>query len=194
MADQERRVGTVAVETREDAAPVVRGYAAVFESETVIAGMFREVVAPGAFDQAVGRDDVRALFNHDPNYVLGRTTVGTLRLSVDERGLRYEVDPPATQWARDLMTSIGRGDVSQSSFGFRVKKDSWTQPENNQGLPLRTIEDVELFDVSPVTYPAYPETSVAARDAAAALSEAQAIDAALVLQRSRDRLALASKE
>ena len=87
----EKRAATI--ETRAtDGAMVLRGYAALYNVETVIAGMFREEIAPGAFDEAVGRDDVRALFNHDPNYILGRTTAGNLRLSLDEVGLVYEID------------------------------------------------------------------------------------------------------
>lgn len=170
--ERETRLGTVEWEARDDAAPAIAGYAAVFSTETVIAGLFREQVAPGAFDAALKRDDVRALWNHDPNYVLGRTSADTLRLSVDKRGLRYELAPPDTQWARDLMTSIRRGDVTQSSFAFRVAKEEWEEPTRDHPLPLRTIREVELFDVSPVTYPAYDATSVAARDAAAALSHA----------------------
>lgn len=167
MAEKETRIGTITVETRDAEPPRLVGYAAVFHQEAVIGSLFREQIAVDAFDGALGRDDVRALFNHDPNYVLGRTTAGTLRLQVDARGLRYEVDPPATQWAQDLMRTIARGDVSQSSFAFRVTHDEWTAPATAGGLPLRTVRAVELFDVSPVTYPAYNETSIAARDAAA---------------------------
>ena len=87
------------IERVEGTAPKIGGYAAVFNREAVIAGMFREQIAPGAFTDAIGRDDVRALFNHDANFVLGRTVSGTLRLSEDETGLRYDVTPPSTTWA-----------------------------------------------------------------------------------------------
>ena len=134
---------------------------------------FRERIAAGAFDTAVKEDDVRALFNHDPNYVIGRTTAGTLALSQDAEGLRYEATPPDTQWARDLLVTVGRGDVNQSSFGFSVVREEWTRPENRAELPLRTILEARLFDVSPVTYPAYEETSAEARSQAEALAQAE---------------------
>jgi len=139
------------------------GYAALYNVETEIAGMFRERIAPGAFDTAVATDDVRALWNHDANFVLGRTSSGTLRLTADARGLQYDVEPPDTQWARDLMVSVERGDVTQSSFGFLVPDggDEWTREAGQ--MPLRTIRKAQLFDVSPVTYPAYDQTTVSAR-------------------------------
>jgi Escherichia/Staphylococcus phage prohead protease len=135
------------------------GHAAVFDQLSSDLGGFREKVAPGAFADAV-EGDVRALWNHDPNFVLGRTKSGTLRLNEDPTGLAIEVDPPDTQAARDLMTSIGRGDVDQMSFAFRTIKDSW---ETTNGGEVRTLEKVELLDVSPVTFPAYPQTDVAVR-------------------------------
>lgn len=168
MAEQERRTISQPVEVRTDAeAERLSGYAAVFESPTEIAGMFREIVARGAFSNAVGTDDVRALFNHDANFVLGRTTSGTLVLTEDETGLRYDVVPPDTQWARDLMVSVKRGDVSQSSFAFEVLDDSWDYGTRGE-LPTRTIRSVRLYDVSPVTYPAYAATTVSARSLASA--------------------------
>lgn len=152
------------VRADEDAPPRITGYAAVFDSETTIGDFFREVVDRSAFTEALSRpDDVRALINHDPSQILGRTEAGTLRLSVDERGLRYEVDLPDTSYARDLAASVARGDVSQSSFGFRVTEESWERPKTPTELPLRRIRAVELYDVSPVTYPAYDTTSVSTR-------------------------------
>lgn len=163
----ERRVllSTVEVRTAEGAAlPMLAGYAAVFDAETVIGEYFRERVEPGAFDEALARpDDVRALRDHAPSMILGRQAAGTLRLFIDERGLRYEVDLPDTSYARDLAVSVARGDVTQSSFGFRVVDDSWERPATPADLPLRRIRNVELFDVSPVTYPAYDTTSVSTR-------------------------------
>jgi HK97 family phage prohead protease len=164
MADRERRVVTEPMEARagENDARTLTGYAALYGSETRIAGMFREVIEPGAFRSALARqDDVRALFNHDPNHVLGRTKSGTLQLTEDARGLRYTVTLPDTQAGRDLWTSIQRGDVSQSSFAFSVDKEEWR--DKSADLPLRVVTDVHLYDVSPVTYPAYDETSVSAR-------------------------------
>lgn len=159
----ERRT-TVGVELRvqgDGGDAKLTGYAAVYNSQSDDLGGFVEVIAPGAFDSVLGAD-VRALWQHNPEYVLGRTRAGTLSLSVDENGLRYDVTPPATQWARDAVETIRRGDVSQSSFGFRVARDKFeTLPD---GRVQRTVlEFAELYDVSPVTFPAYPQTSAEAR-------------------------------
>ena len=174
------------------------GYAAVYNVETVIGCWFREVIVPGAFDGVLD-GDTAALLNHDENLVLGRTTSGTLRLSSDATGLGYEIDPPDTSYARDLIEVMKRGDISGSSFGFMVDVDGdeWDYSECKDGmLPLRKITKVsELRDVSPVTFPAYDETTVAARDAAAALVDARAIpDGTLERERSRERLRVAEKE
>ncbi len=136
----------------------LRGYAATF-GDVYDLGMFEERIAPGAFDNVLG-GDTRALYNHDPNHVLGRTTAGTLRLSVDERGLFSEIDPPES--AAGLLESVQRGDIDQMSFGFVVERDEWQTRED--GKDLRTILDVRrLLDVSLVTYPANPNTDVALR-------------------------------
>ena len=148
------------------------GHAAVFNSETVIAGMFREQIAPRAFRKSIKENDVRALFNHDPAVVLGRNRAGTLRLREDDIGLSYEIDLPDTQAARDLWTLIDRGDISQSSFAFETVKELRTEPDSDAGelLPLFTVKEARLWDVSPVTYPAYETTDVSARSAAERLS------------------------
>ena len=136
--------------------PTVVGYGAVFNSESNDLGGFREYIAPGAFDGRL-EDDVRFLINHDANLVLARTTNGTLRLSVDEKGLRYEADMPNTSTARDLMELLKNGTISQSSFAFTVEEDSW---EVKDGMNIRTIDKVsQLYDVSSVTYPAYNSAS-----------------------------------
>lgn len=194
MADQERRAVTMPVECRADAdKPGLSGYAALFGSVTEIAGLFKEQIAPGAFKDAVSRDDVRALFNHDANFVLGRSTAGTLRLVEDDRGLRYDVDVPDTTWARDLMVSVSRGDVSQSSFAFEVTDEEWNYGVRGE-MPVRTIKAVRLYDVSPVTYPAYEATTVSARSMEAAKHHPlcrPAIDEAVTDESWRDRIALA---
>ena len=146
----------------EDGERRIEGYAAVFEQESEDLGGWREVIMPGAFADAVS-DDVRALFNHDPSLILGRTVSGTLDLAEDERGLRYAIQPPDTRYAQDLLVSLERGDVDQSSFGFRVIEDRWIQPTDERPYPVRVLHKVTLFDVSPVTFPAYPTTTVAVR-------------------------------
>jgi hypothetical protein len=148
------------------------GHAAVFDTETTIAGLFRETIAPGAFKKTIQESDVRALFNHDPNLVLGRNKAGTLRLYEDGDGLGYEVDLPDTQAARDVYALIERGDVTQSSFAFKVVKEQRSDPEEGQELPLFVVREARLYDVSPVTYPAYDTTDV---QAASAYEDADAI-------------------
>jgi HK97 family phage prohead protease len=165
MSNIERRAFAVELRVvREaDKKPVIRGHAAVFNALSEDLGGFREQIAPGAFREAVQVDDVRALFNHDANLVLGRNKAGTLRLSEDSTGLAIEIDPPDTQYARDLMVSMERGDITQMSFGFTTKKGGQRWQERDGDVPLRTLTDVSLFDVSPVTFPAYPQTDVALR-------------------------------
>lgn len=140
------------------------GHAAVFGQLSDDLGGFREQIAPGAFEEAIAGDDVRALFNHDPNFVLGRNKAGTLKLSEDKTGLAVDIDPPDTQFARDLMVSIERGDISQMSFGFRVAVGGQVWEEQEDGSYIRTITKASLFDVSPVTFPAYPQTDIAVRE------------------------------
>ena len=144
----------------------ITGYAAVFNSLSEDLGGFREIVLPGAFDRCLrGGPDVRCLFNHDANIVLGRTKSGTLRLSADSNGLKFDCDVPDTQAGRDVRESIRRGDIDQCSFGFVVNGQNWREEKDATGNPqtVRELSDVELFDVSPVTYAAYPQTSVSAR-------------------------------
>lgn len=159
MSKIERRAFTF--EMRADEAPKIVGHAALFNTEADL-GFFREVIEPGAFEKSIGKDDVRALFNHDPNFVLGRNTAGTLRLSEDDKGLAIELDPPETQWAKDLMVSMKRGDITQMSFGFIAKGQ---RTEKRDGMLYRIVSEAQLFDVSPVTYPAYKQTDVAVRSA-----------------------------
>lgn len=166
--DMERRafaLDRVAVERRADEAPIIRGHAAVFNQLSEDLGGWREKIAPGAFAEAVKNDDVRALFNHNPDFILGRNTAGTLRLAEDDDGLAIEIDPPDTTAGRDLLISLERGDVSQMSFGFRVRGNGGSRwEENEDGTVTRTLVNVSLFDVSPVVYPAYPQTDVGVRE------------------------------
>ncbi len=143
----------------EGEANVIEGYAAVFNSPTMIGDWFEESIAPGAFGKAISTNgDIRALFNHDWNNVLGRTKSGTLRLSEDERGLKFEVDLPDTSVARDLAESLKRGDINQCSFGFIPTVEEW---DYTVEPAKRTIQEVDLFEVSVVSIPAYEDTEVA---------------------------------
>lgn len=145
----------------DDLVRTLAGYAAVFDSLSVVLyGMFREKISRGAFASSLG-GDVRALWNHDTNLPLGRTKAGTLRLEEDAHGLRVEITPPDTQAGRDAIVSVQRGDVDQMSFAFDVLEDEWDQ--DDAGMLIRTLRKVALYEVSPVTFPAYPQTSVAAR-------------------------------
>jgi HK97 family phage prohead protease len=145
---------------QEDGTPKLRGYAAVFNKKSeLLYGFFRETIAPGAFAEAILKDDVRGLQNHDPNYVLGRNKAGTMTLEEDKKGLAFVIAPPETQWARDLQVSINRGDINQCSFAFEVEEDEWNEDDTE-----RLVKKVSrLYDISIVTYPAYPQTSAKMR-------------------------------
>ena len=163
MKDKELRsfaLNEFRVDSAEGMPPKMFGHAAMFNSLSGDLGGFREQIAPGAFRKSLESADVRALFNHDSNIVLGRNKAGTLRLKEDESGLAIEIDPPDTQAARDLMVSMKRGDINQMSFGFVTRTDKW---EKRDGEWIRTLREVDLFDVSPVTYPAYASTDIALR-------------------------------
>ena len=166
---EKRTMGTIEVRESEGDDMTLEGYAAVYNSETDL-GHFREVIKPGAFDDVLD-NDVRALINHDPNLILGRTTNGTLELSVDERGLKYKVKLGDQQYAKDFYESVKRGDISQSSFAFTIDKQSW-----NEERTVRSVDKVrQLLDVSPVTYPAYAAATVQARDQQLETEEANAV-------------------
>jgi len=152
----EKRFYNIELEQREgtESATTIVGHAAVFNKLSENLGGFQERINTGAFDDVLG-DDVRAFFNHDPNHLLARSSSGTLRLSTDEEGLKYEFDVPDTTSGRDLLVSMKRGDITQSSFAFTVEDDSW---ESENGMNIRTIKKVKrLYDVSPVSIPAYPD-------------------------------------
>ena len=144
------------MESAEYEGSTVRGYAAVYNSDSEWMGGFYEQIAPGAFDSVLD-NDVRAYFNHDENLLLGRVSSGTLRIGTDARGLFYEVDLPNTTYANDLVELMKRGDVNQSSFAFLIERDRW---EERDGKTYRIIEKVSrLLDVSPVAQPAYPDAT-----------------------------------
>lgn len=159
---EKRTVDITNLQTREKQdgeKHIISGYASVFNSRTTIGDdWWTEEIAPGAFKETIGRDnDIRALFNHDWNMVLGRTKAGTLKLEEDDHGLKFEVELPDTTFARDLIESIKRGDINQCSFGFIPTEETWdysVEPAH------RTIHKVELFEVSVVSIPAYEDTEV----------------------------------
>lgn len=143
--------------------PSIVGHAAVFDQLSEDLGGFREIIKPLSFLAALAISDVRALWNHNPDWILGRQSAGTCSVAEDNLGLATTINPPDTQLVRDMvLTPMRRGDVNQSSFGFWVDGDEWaTLPD---GTLLRTITSFrELFDVSPVTFPAYPQTRLEAR-------------------------------
>lgn len=154
-------------ETRIEAdkeARTITGYAAIYNSDSEDLGGFIERMAPSSFDGRL-QDDVRVLFNHDNNLVLGRTISGTATLEVDEKGLRYTCQLPDTTYAKDLIELMERGDVTQSSFAFTIEDESWE--ERADGMLIRTVKKVgQLYDVSPVTYPAYKDSTSGLRTSA----------------------------
>lgn len=156
------------------------GYAAVFERLADIGGYFQEKIAPGAFSDAI-KGDVRALIGHDRARVIGRTKSGTLRLEEDGTGLHVEIDVPNTSDGNDLWELVERGDISGMSFGFRVTKETWDETGDT---PVRTIEKLELLEVSAVAWPAYEDTTLAKRSLEAARAEARPKRAAKSVRRA----------
>ncbi len=150
--------GIAQAELRAVAGRRIEGYAAVFNELSEDLGGFRERIRRGAFSQSLRNGaDVRALIDHEPSLILGRTKAGTLQLREDERGLHFSVEVPRNATGEGILESVSRGDVDQCSFAFRVRKDAWPFPHT------RELLEVDLFDVSVVTYPAYPQTTVAVR-------------------------------
>jgi HK97 family phage prohead protease len=152
---------------RADDKPGIAGIAAVY-SQTYDTGWFVESIEPGAFTRALQeKQDVRCLFNHNVDHVLARTKNGTMRLEDSAAGLKFDADTdPETSIGRDVPRMIDRGDIDGCSFAFTVRKDSWEDEYDESGRYVNTyrkIQDVDLYDVGPVTYPAYDATSVDVR-------------------------------
>ena len=169
MTDAERRFTSVPVEVRAASEKhTIGGYAAKFDRMSQNLGGFVERIAPGFFNKSRGDGwpGVLARYNHDDNMVLGTIGGGTLRLSVDEVGLVYDVDLPAAR--ADVFELVQRGDVRQSSFAFIAYEDDWTT--SDQGFPMRTLVSGRLLDVAPVNTPAYEDTSVGTRSIDGALA------------------------
>lgn len=178
----------VRMKEKDDKKKAIVGYAAVFNSPSeMLYGSFREAIVPGAFVQSLMENDIRALFDHNSGYVLGRNKAGTLSLTEDERGLRVEIDPPDTQWAQDLMVSVERGDISQMSFGFNVRTEEWQRQAD--GTELRILKNIDLQEVSIVAFPAYQQTSVNVRN----LSD-EALELAELLTKPTETLDAEQKE
>lgn len=193
METIERRSITGSVSLRmadgQDWPESVEGIAAVVNDTTDI-GWFEEQIAPGAFDNALRSSDIRVLGNHDPNIILGRTAAGTAEAWVNEAGqlaYRFTPDqnnPTHVSWVR----SIQRGDITQSSFAFTVSVAEWRDSAKYGDMGLRVIKEIrELFDVSPVTYPAYQNTSVGARDMEAIKQERAALTAESEAQKANEQ-------
>lgn len=165
MSDAERRFTSVPVEIRAGSeSRTIGGYAAKFNRMSQNLGGFREQIDTRAMNKSRGDGwpDVMARYNHDDNMLLGTTGAGTLRLHVDDVGLRYEVDLPAAR--ADVYELTQRGDVRQSSFAFIAFEDDWETDDT--GFPLRTLRSLQLLDVAPVNTPAYLDTSVGLRSLA----------------------------
>lgn len=164
MSRNMRQLRTISSEfnTRDDGGNLsIEGYFAVFGSNYEIAPGMSESIAPGAFDNTLS-GDIRALINHDTTLVLGRTKAGTLNLRTDNRGLWGHIDVnPNDSDAMNLYERVKRGDVDQCSFGFDIIDEETEFHED--GSVHWTIKEVELYEVSPCTFPAYEETSIAAR-------------------------------
>lgn len=153
--------GPFEVRERSDGSMVLDGYPILYGVKTTIAGWFTEEIKHGAFTESIQTDDVRALLNHDSNFVLGRNKAGTLTLVEDEKGVRCEIYLPNNSIGQDVYASVKRGDISQMSFAFWVEEEEWIQKKDE--LDHRTVKKGKLMDVSPVTFPAYEETEINAR-------------------------------
>lgn len=153
------------IEVRQDGnKSIIEGYAAVFNQETEIGGFFREMIRPGAFKRSIDNGtDVVALFNHDPNFPIGRRSNSKLIIEEDSTGLFYRVETAGTQWENDLIQKIDRQDIQGNSFSFEPIREEWTAGQDKE-LDLRELMEVRPYDLGPVTFPAYTQTSVDARN------------------------------
>ena len=182
MRERRYTPGDIELRGKDGKGATLTGHASVFDSPYELYG-FEEQVERGAFTRTISEPHgVAALWNHDANIVLGRDKSGTLRLTEDDVGLAYEIDLPDTQQARDAYVSIERGDVYQSSFAFEVMPggERWQEPDEDRSMPLRTLTELRLYDVSPVTFPASPATDVDVARALRSYAEAIGADPALL--------------
>ena len=194
---QERRTFTGTVHTRADGEGMpkeIGGIAAVVNSATDL-GYFEEVILPGAFDYALSKEyDIRCLFNHEAELILGGTKADTCKVFVNADGnLEYTWVPDYENPTHmSVVRSIMRGDITQSSFAFTIKEQTWSESTKYGTMGKRTIKVIdELFDVSPVTYPAYEETEADARSAMAMRDQEREIEEAKRSQAAADVIKLA---
>jgi HK97 family phage prohead protease len=184
MDPMERRTIPSLLELRtepDEEAGVMAGYAAVFNQEADICGMWREKIRAGAFTDTLKRgDEVYALWNHDPSQVLARNiksdgSRGGLRMHEDRSGLKVSIRPYDTPTGREVLTLVREGGIDKMSFAFLVEDEVWSRKD---GMDVREITKVRLFDVSPVTFPAYSGTSISARamEARAAFDASQQVE------------------
>lgn len=175
----------IEVRAKDDGTSVVEGYASVFNRYSQNLGGFVEVVRPGAFKETITKgNDILGLFNHSRDFVLGRLASGTMRLAEDEKGLHYEIDlNPKDPDAQRVLAKIERGDVRGSSFSFTVMQNGETWSVTDDEFPLRELTSVRLYDVGPVTEPAYLDsTTEAKKRALSALAESRHMDVDAVMR------------
>ena len=148
----------------------IEGYAATFDSETIIGGLYRERIAPGAFD-TVNDGPIVATFNHDVNWTIGSTRSGTCAVEVTDTGLHYRVNVPDGPIGDHVLAITERGDLGGSSFAFvpHANGERWVDPSGDETLPLRVLESDQVFDVSAVVNPAYESSSVSVAEARSVL-------------------------
>lgn len=163
---EQREIISDGIEIREseDGVKIISGYAVKWEMKSLTLGYwnrFKEQFKKGAFTNSLSQDDQRGLWSHDTSQVLGRTKNGTLRLFEDDIGLRFEIDLPSTTLGNDAYETIKRGDVDGVSFGFKMQKEEWD--ESDPDNITRSILQAKLFEISPVAFPAYPDSVVSAR-------------------------------
>jgi len=181
----ERRTTTGDVELREeDETLTAVGYASVWDRLSQNLGGFVERVLPGSFRSTLKQSDVRALYNHEPDHLLGRSGNGTLTMEEDDVGLRYSIALPKTQLGRDVAELLRRGDLVGSSIGFRVINGGEYWGETPDGYPLRSITEVSLRDLGPVTFPAFSDTSASLRS----LAEGRSLDLDLLVRAAEDNV------